>query len=84
MRTTCMPGTCGGQEKASAPLKLELDGCEPPCGFWEINPCPLQEQALLPTETSLQAVPEAFLFVYFFGDRVSFCSPDYPGTPYVD
>ena len=31
------------------------DGCEPPCGFWELNPDPLQEQQmLLTTEPSLQ------------------------------
>lgn len=24
-----------------------IDSCEPPCGFWELNLCPLQEQQLL-------------------------------------
>jgi hypothetical protein len=31
------------------------DGCEPPCGCWELNSGPLQEQSLLlTTEPSLQ------------------------------
>jgi len=31
------------------------DGCEPPCGFWELNPSPLQEQqVLLISKPSLQ------------------------------
>ncbi|KAL6037840.1 hypothetical protein STEG23_003238, partial [Scotinomys teguina] len=21
-----------------------MDGCEPPCGYWELNPSPLEEQ----------------------------------------
>jgi hypothetical protein len=32
------------------------DGCEPPCGCWELNSGPLEEQSvLLTTEPSLQA-----------------------------
>ena len=31
------------------------DGCEPPCGCWELNSGPLEGQSvLLPTEPSLQ------------------------------
>jgi hypothetical protein len=31
------------------------DGCEPPCGHWELNSGPLKEQSvLLTTESSLQ------------------------------
>jgi hypothetical protein len=31
------------------------DGCEPPCGFWELNSGPLEEQSVLLTaEPSLQ------------------------------
>jgi hypothetical protein len=31
------------------------DGCEPPCGCWELNSGPLEEQSvLLTTEPSLQ------------------------------
>jgi hypothetical protein len=34
-----------------------IDGCEPPCGCWDLNLGPLDEQpVLLTTETSLQAI----------------------------
>ena len=34
---------------------LITDGCEPPCGCWELNSGPLEEQAMLLTaEPSLQ------------------------------
>ena len=34
---------------------LITDGCEPPCGCWELNSGPLEKQlVLLPTESSLQ------------------------------
>jgi len=34
------------------------DGCEPPCGCWELNSGPLEEQSvLLTTEPSLQPEP---------------------------
>jgi hypothetical protein len=40
------------------------DGCEPPCGGWELNSGPLKEQSvLLTTEPSLQ--PGPFLYKYF-------------------
>jgi hypothetical protein len=39
------------QKRAS---DLITDGCEPPCGFWELNSGPLEEQSvLLTTKTSL-------------------------------
>ncbi|KAL6074745.1 hypothetical protein STEG23_019051, partial [Scotinomys teguina] len=39
------PFVCGTQKKPLDPLELELiDGCEPPCGFWELNLGPPQEQ----------------------------------------
>ena len=40
-------------KKASDPI---TDGCEPPCGCWELNSGPLDEQqsVLLTTEPSLQ------------------------------
>ena len=41
-----------GQKRAP---DLVTDGCEPPCGCWELNSGPLEEQAmLLTTEPSLQ------------------------------
>ena len=34
---------------------LFTDGCEPPCGCWDLNSWPLEEQSvLLPAEPSLQ------------------------------
>jgi hypothetical protein len=40
------------QKRASDPI---TDGFEPPCGCWELNLGPLEEQSvLLPTEPSLQ------------------------------
>jgi len=45
----CMPV---GQKRAP---DLIIDGCEPPCGCWELNSGPLEEQTvLLTSEPSLQ------------------------------
>jgi hypothetical protein len=46
------------QKRASDPI---TDGCEPPCGNWELNSGPLEEQSvLLITEPSLQPPPSLF------------------------
>jgi hypothetical protein len=38
-----------------------MDGCEPPCGCWDLNSGPVEEQPVfLTTEPSLQAT-----FIYF-------------------
>jgi hypothetical protein len=40
-----------------------MDGCEPPCGCWDLNSGPSEEQsALLTTEPSHQ--PERFSFYW--------------------
>ena len=40
---------------------LITDGCEPPCGCWELNSGPLEEQAMiLTTEQSLQPLLATF------------------------
>ena len=40
------------QKRASDPI---TDGCEPPCGCWDLNSGPLEEHSvLLTTEPSLQ------------------------------
>jgi hypothetical protein len=40
------------------------DGCEPPCGCWEMNSGPLEEQSVLSTaEPSISLAPEANYFV---------------------
>jgi hypothetical protein len=46
---TCTPAH---QKRASDPI---TDGCEPQCGYWELNSGPLEEQSVLSTaEPSLQ------------------------------
>ena len=58
------------------------DNCELPCGYWELNPGPLEEQAVLLTaEPSLQILLLIFCFV--FRGRISLCSSGYPRTHYV-
>jgi hypothetical protein len=44
-------------------LDLITDGCDSPCGFWELNSGPLEEQSvLLTTEPSIEHL---FLFLIF-------------------
>ena len=51
-----------GQKRAP---DLITDGCEPPCGCWELNSGPLEEQSVLLTaEPSLQ--PEQLSFHMLF------------------
>jgi hypothetical protein len=46
------------QQRASDPI---ADGCEPPCGCWELNSGPLEEQSvLLIREPSLQPTEQFF------------------------
>jgi hypothetical protein len=50
--------TPAGQKRAWDPL---TDGCEPPCGCWELNSGPVEEQSvLLTTEPSLQPILQLF------------------------
>lgn len=43
-------------EKGIGSPKTEVeDGCESPCGGWELNPDPLQEQMLLTVEPSFHS-----------------------------
>ena len=47
------------QKRASDPI---IDGCEPPCGCWELKSGPLEEQSvLLTTEPYLQPPESYFL-----------------------
>ena len=39
-----LPGAFRVQKRMPDPLKLERDGCKFPCGRWELNLGPLQEQ----------------------------------------
>lgn len=42
--TTYMPDVFQGQKRVLNPQELELDGSEPPCGYWELNSGPLEKQ----------------------------------------
>ena len=47
---------------------LITDGYEPPCGCWELNSGPLEEQSvLLTTEPSLQPLCITFYLIYVHG-----------------
>jgi hypothetical protein len=53
-----------------------VDGCEPPCGCWELNSGPLGEQpVLLTTEPPLTPPPSTFLpfFLFCFFLFACFC-----------
>ena len=52
----CMPGAQEGQKKA--PGTRITDVCEPPYGYRELNPGPLEDQPVLSTtELSFQPKP---------------------------
>ena len=51
----CLCTTCVPKESIRYPGTGVRDGCGPPCGHWEANPGPLEEQPVpLTTEPSLQ------------------------------
>ena len=54
------------KKRASDPIRVSdliTDGCEPPCGFWELNSGLLKEQSVLLTiEPSLQPPSSPLLF----------------------
>jgi hypothetical protein len=51
------------QKRASDAI---TDGCEPPCGFWDLNSGPLEEQpVLLTTVPSLQPTAEVFIVQFW-------------------
>ena len=56
------------QKRASDSI---IDGCEPPCGCWELNSGPLEEQSVLFTaEPSLQPPsPYLFILVQYIQDK---------------
>jgi hypothetical protein len=68
--TTCVPGAYRDQKRASDPLELVTCGYELPCGWWELNLGPLEEQSvLLTTEQSPWPVSD---FKPFFKDLFLF------------
>ena len=51
-----MPSACRGQKRESDPLGLNLQNFDLLCGYWELNPGPLDEQPMfLTAEPSLQS-----------------------------
>jgi hypothetical protein len=58
---------------------LVIDGCEPPCGCWDLNSGPSEEQSVL-----LTAEPYLQPSLFVFRDRVSLYSPGCHGTHFVD
>jgi hypothetical protein len=45
--TACFPGVCRVQKSVSGPETGSMNGCEPSCRFWDLNPGPLQRQQYL-------------------------------------
>ena len=47
-------------------LELELlTGLEPPCGHWELDPGPLDEEPVLTTTGNISLAPKAFILNLF-------------------
>ena len=47
------------------PLKLELtDSCEPPCGCWELNPAPVEEQPVFLIAELFLQLPPRILYMH--------------------
>jgi hypothetical protein len=58
------------QKRASDPI---TDGCEPPCGCWELNSGPLEEQSVFLTAepSSLQPLSSGFMLRYWLDLRLN-------------
>ena len=60
------------QKRASDPI---TDGCEPPCGYWELNSGPLEEQSVLliaePSLLCTSPVSNAHNNLNFYGTLTS-------------
>jgi len=64
-------------------VTVSTDGCEPPCGCWELNSGPLgQQSVLLTTEPSLQ--PWFVCFFFFFNMGFLYIALALIGTHSVD
>jgi len=50
-------------ERASDPI---TDGCEPPCGCWDLNSGPLEEQSVLLTTEPILQLLISFFMVNFY------------------
>jgi hypothetical protein len=65
--------TSSDQKRASDPFK---DGCEPPCGCWELNSGPLEEQFMLLTAEPCHQPYLIHLYECFV--YISVCVPHMP------
>jgi hypothetical protein len=54
------------------------------CSFWFLSLCAYGCSLVFKLWLCLLLVTMALLFFWFFRDRVSLCSPGYPGTHFVD
>lgn len=48
----CMPVAIMVRRWCQIPWDGVTNGCEPLCGYWDLNPIPLQEEVFLITKTS--------------------------------
>jgi hypothetical protein len=68
-----------GQKRLSDPLELEIkDGCELPCGCWELKLGPPQEQQVLLTYSAVSPAPRFSLLSKMAWNFL--CIPDWPQT----
>jgi hypothetical protein len=65
------------QERVLDPI---TDGCEPPCGCWELNSGPLEEQSVLLTAELSEALFLLFTLLLLRGSHYL----GWPGTCCVD
>jgi hypothetical protein len=56
------------QKRASDPI---TDGCEPPCGCWELNSGPLEEQAV--SALNLWAISPVPFWIFYYCVYLSMC-----------
>ena len=52
-------------------IVMDGDGCELPCGCWELNSGPLEEQSVLLTAEPLLQPPKCFLRVVVIDGNLS-------------
>lgn len=58
------------EEGIRSPKTGVMDGCELPCGFWELNPGPLQDQLVLlllshlPESIQLSCIQHIYIIVW--------------------
>ena len=82
MHQVCSWSPQRSEEGTGVPRIGVTASCELPCGRWELNPSPLQEQPLLlPTEPSCSPldIPLVYTVLHLFDVRLTQdCFPDSP------